>query len=127
MACGSMPISHQKKTFDKKFGKVPYNYSRKGELIQKIKAMRSLVKMCKDNNIKLIIAIPPNFRKITFGFKKRMEDMLNGYGIVWNYDESNPLYSNPDLFFDNAHLQKTGSIVYTAEFAHFLKQSKILH
>ncbi len=126
MPCGSMPISHQKKTFDKKFGTEPYNYSREDELIQKIKAMRSLVKMCKDNNIQLIIAIPPNFRKTTIGFKERMEDMLNGYGLVWTYDETKPEYSNPDYFFDNAHLQKTGSIVYTGEFAHYLKTSKML-
>lgn len=121
MPCGSMPISSQKKTFDKKFGKEAYKYSRDEELIQKINSIRSFIQLCKRNKIELIIAIPPNFRKITIGFKERMEDMLNGYGVVWAYDETRSEYSNPDYFFDNAHLQKTGSIIYTADLAEYLK------
>lgn len=124
MPCGSMPICHQKKTFDKKFGKEAYNYSRDQELIQKINSMRSFVALCKKNKIDLIIAIPPNFRKITIGFQERMEDMLNGYGVVWAYDQTKSDYSNPDYFFDNAHLQKTGSILYTAELAEYLKYKR---
>lgn len=123
MPCGSMPISHQKPTFDKKYGTTQYTYKRSGELIQKIKAFGAFVNLCKRNNIELIIAIPPNFRKVTAGFADRLQQLVGKGGTVWMYDESRPEYKNPDYFFDNAHLQKTGSIVYTAEFSNFLKHN----
>ena len=77
--------------------------------------------MCERNDIEFIVAIPPNFRKVTAGFAKRLKQLVGNSGTVWMYDEAKPEYSNSDYFFDNAHLQKTGSIVYTAEFASFLK------
>lgn len=121
MPCGSMPISHQKKTFDKKYGTTQYIYKREGELIQKVKALKAMVALCDKNQIEFIVAIPPNFRKVTAGFATRMKQLVGTAGTVWMYDETKPEYSNSDYFFDNAHLQKTGSIVYTAEFASFLK------
>lgn len=121
MPCGSMPISHQKKTFDKKYGTTIYNYSREDELIQKVKALRLFISYCKENDIQLIIAIPPNFRKVTRGFQKRMEQMLDGYGTVFMYDENKAEYQDSDYFFDNAHLQKTGSIIYTADLIQFYR------
>jgi hypothetical protein len=119
MPCGSMPIGHQKKTFDKIYGQKPYLYSQQGEMTQKIRAFRSFVALCKKYQVQLIVAIPPNFRKVSTGFEQRMQQMLNGYGVVWKYDEQNPLYSNPDYFFDNAHLRTNGSRVYTAELVRY--------
>lgn len=122
MACGSMPISHQKKTFNKQFGTEVYNYSRDEELIQKIKAMRAFISYCKDNSIQLIIAIPPNFRKVTNGFELRMKQMLDGYGSVFMYDQNKPEYNDSEYFFDNAHLQKTGSIIYTGDLIEYYRK-----
>lgn len=122
MPCGSMPISHQKKTFDKKYNTEIYNYTREDELIQKIKAFRAFKDHCKENNIQLIVAIPPNFRKVTVGFVPRLKQVMDGYGTVFMYDESKPEYSNPDYFFDNTHLQKVGSEIYTMELVHYFKQ-----
>lgn len=122
MPCGSMPISHQKKTFNKLYGSVAYEYSRKDELIQKITALRKFVAYCKENSIQLIIAIPPNFRKVTTGFELRMKQILDGYGSVFVYDEQKDEYSNADYFFDNAHLQKTGSIIYTADLINYYRK-----
>lgn len=122
MACGSMPISHQKPTFSKKYGDSTYAYTRNGELIQKIKAFRSFVAMCKHNSIELIIAIPPNFRNVSSGFPERMLQMLDGYGSVFVYDKSIPEYHNPDYFFDGAHLQTKGSYIYTANLIRYYKR-----
>lgn len=124
MPCGSMPIGHQKKTFDKIYGHEPYIYSKIGEMPQKTRAFRAFVKMCKDNKIQLIVALPPNFRKISTGFAERMKALTGGYAIVWKYDESNPAFSNPDNFFDNAHLQTSGSIIYTDELVKFYSKNK---
>ena len=122
MPCGSMPISHQKKTFDKKYNTEIYNYTREDELIQKIKAFRTFKDHCKDNNIQLIVAIPPNFRKVTVGFVPRLKQVMEGYGTVFMYDESRPEYSNSDFFFDNTHLQKVGSEIYTMELVHYYRE-----
>jgi len=51
-----------------------------------------------------------------------MEQMLDGYGTVWVYDQNKPEYSDPDFFFDNAHLQTIGSEVYTADFIEYYKK-----
>lgn len=122
MLCGSMPISHQKKNFDKLYKKVTYNYSRDAELIQKIRALRAFKDHCMKNNIELIVAIPPNFRVVTNGFSFRLNQVMDGYATIWMYDQKNPLYLNPDYFFDNAHLQTIGSYVYTNELVKFYRQ-----
>ena len=122
MPCGSMPISHQKKTFNKIFNKETYTYSSSGELIQKLRALRSFKNYCKKNNIELIVVIPPNFKFVTIGFADRLRTLTNGYARVWQYDQSNPVYSNPDYFFDNAHLQTNGSYVYSNELVKFYAQ-----
>lgn len=124
MSCGSMPISHQKKTFDKKFGKVPYNYDVKSELIQKINAFNDFINLCEKNDIQLIVALPPNFRVISNGFENRMKHFVRNKGVVWKYDQNKPDYSDPDNFFDNAHLQKKGAIIYTADLIAYLKASR---
>lgn len=122
MKCGSMPISHQKKTFNKQFRSKASKYSTQGELIQKVRAFRSFVDMCKENNIQLIIAIPPNFSAVSIGFPERMEQMVKGHGTVWMYDQNDPIYRNPEYFFDNAHLQTIGSEYYTAQFIEYYKE-----
>jgi hypothetical protein len=122
MPCGSMPISHQKKTFDKKYNTEIYNYTREDELIQKIKAFRAFKDHCKNSKIQLIVAIPPNFRKVTVGFVPRLKQVMDGYGTVFMYDENRPEYSNSDYFFDNTHLQKVGSEIYTMELVHYYKE-----
>lgn len=119
MPCGSMPISHQKKTFDKIYKKQPYSYSREQELVQKIRSFRAFKDLCKENRIQFIVAIPPNFRVVTSGFKERLLQLMDGYGELWMYDQTNPVYSNSDYFFDNAHLQTSGSYVYTNELVHY--------
>jgi hypothetical protein len=122
MPCGSMPISHQKKTFDKKYNTEIYTYSREDELIQKIKAFRQFKDHCKNNNIQLIVAIPPNFRKVTVGFIPRLEQVMDGYGTIFMYDENKPEYKNSDFFFDNTHLQTIGSEIYTGELVQYYRK-----
>lgn len=122
MPCGSMPISHQKKTFDKQYKTYDEAYSRQGELIQKVNALKAFRDMCKQYHIQLIVAFPPNFRNVTKGFDKRLEQLLEGYGTVWIYDQHNPIFKNSDYFFDNSHLQTNGSYVYTNELVQFYKK-----
>jgi len=126
MPCGSMPILNQKKTFDKIFNKDNFIYSPKGELVQKRNALASITNYCKTNNIELILALPPNFKFVTIGFADRLKTLTNGYATVWQYDQKNLVYSNPDYFFDNHHLRTNGSYVFTNELVKFYaKQHKL--
>jgi hypothetical protein len=99
-----------------------YVYKKEGEYIQKVRAFKLFVDYCKKNNIQLIIAIPPNFRKTTIGFPERMEELLEGYGTVKNFDSTKPEYTDSDYFFDDTHLQTNGSIVYTNEIIDYYKK-----
>ena len=101
-------------------------YSPKGELVQKRNALASITNYCKTNNIELILAIPPNFKFVTIGFADRLKTLTNGYATVWQYDQKNLVYSNPDYFFDNHHLRTNGSYVFTNELVKFYaKQQKL--
>lgn len=122
MPKGSMPIGHQKKTFDKHYGTQVYFYKKKGEYIQKVRAYKLFVDYCRKNKIQLIIAVPPNFRKTTIGFPERMKELLEGYGTVKVFDDTKSEYTNSDYFFDGAHLQTNGSIVYTNDIISYYKK-----
>ncbi len=122
MACGSMPISHQKRTFDKIYKFVSNSYSTEGELIQKLRAFDSFSELCANNKIQLIVAIPPNFKNVTNGFIKRLHQLLKGRGQVWTYNQQNPIYKDPNYFFDNSHLQTIGSYIYTNELVQYYKK-----
>lgn len=109
---GSMLIWKQKKTFNYTYKSEPNIYSKQGELLWKLKAFNGFVKLCKKNNIELIVAIPPNYRAATDGFKERMEEQLNGFGTVFEFDPTIKEYKDDNYFFDNSHLLK-GERIYS--------------
>jgi hypothetical protein len=122
LPCGSMPIFRQKATFDRKYNSNINTYSPVEELDHKLEAFNAFTDLCRKNDIRLIIAVPPNFRKVTTGFIPRLEQLLNGYGTVFMYDENKPEYTDPDYFFDKAHLNEEGAKIYTDELVQFHKQ-----
>lgn len=122
LPCGSMPIFRQKATFDRKYDPNIYTYSSEDELANKLEAFKAFKDLCRNNDIRLIIAIPPNFRKVTAGFSSRLEQLIDGYGTVFIYDENKPEYTNPDFFFDKAHLSEEGAKIYTDELVRYHDQ-----
>jgi hypothetical protein len=122
LPCGSMPIFRQKATFDREYNSNINTYSPVDELAYKLQAFNSFTDLCRKNDIRLIIAVPPNFRKVTTGFIPRLEQLLNGYGTVFIYDENKPEYTDPDYFFDKAHLNEEGAKIYTDELVQFHNQ-----
>jgi hypothetical protein len=122
LPCGSMPIFRQKATFDRKYNSNHYIYSSEGELDHKLEAFNGFIDLCRKNDIRLILAVPPNFRKVTTGFIPRLEQLLDGYGSVFMYDENKPEYTDPDYFFDSAHLSEEGAKIYTDELIRFHNQ-----
>lgn len=123
LPCGSMPIAHQKATFDRKYDTTSYTYCPKDEIPEKIAAFTAFRNLCKEHGIRLIIAIPPNFRKTTTGFAQRLGQLTDGYGTVFMYDETRPEYRDPEHFFDSTHLRTAGAEIYTGELIRFLNPS----
>jgi hypothetical protein len=122
LPCGSMPILQQRETFDRKYNPEVYTYSSEGELAYKLEAFNAFRDHCKKNDIRLVIAIPPNFRKVSTGFIARIEQLLNGYGTVFMYDDNRPEYANPDNFYDGAHLSAAGAKIYSDELVRYHDQ-----
>ena len=118
---GSMLIRDQKKVFNYVYKDKPHTYSKKGEFKWKLKAFNEIIALCKDNKIDLLIALPPNFRVAIDGFKERIEELLDGYGMVYEFDPTIKEYKDAQYFFDNSHLLKKGAHIFTAELAEILK------
>jgi hypothetical protein len=125
MPCGSMPIPHQKNTFDKQFGSKDHTYQRGSELSEKLEAFKQIVARCRDHKIQLIVVIPPNFKEVTHGFRDRLVELVGDAGSVWMYDESRPEYRDREFFFDHAHLRTSGAKIFTEEFIQHFKTTKV--
>ncbi len=115
LPCGSMLLDHQKPGLDFQYDDTPNSYSTDGELTPKVAAFDGFVSLCRENQLDLVVAITPNFRPATDGFKERLERQLNGYGTVFEFDSSVPEYRDHHYYYDYNHLQKNGAHLYTGE------------
>jgi len=119
LPCGSMPIDHQKDSFNKRFIEEAKTYHRGSEVPEKAAAFHEIVRRCRDLGIQLIIAIPPNFNITSEGFKERMEELVGDSGTVWMFDDSKAEYRDEKNFFDHAHLRTIGAAFFTTDFIEF--------
>lgn len=119
--CGSMPIMHQEKTFDKKYSHKTVYYNPKHDLPKKIKAFNLIQSYCAKNHIQLILVIPPNFRKPTIGLKEHLIELAKGNTKVWTFSLTNKAYLDAAIFSDNGHLRKKGAKIFTSDLTHFLQ------
>lgn len=126
MPCGSMPIPHQKNSFNKQFSSEKSIYDQSSELAEKIVALKQIVSRCRDHQIQLIVVIPPNFKETTRGFRERLEELVGDAGFVWMYDDSRPEYRNEQFFFDHAHLRTSGAKLFTDEFIDYYQTIAVL-
>jgi len=89
----------------------------------KIKYLRKFISKCKDNNILLFFTISPAYsiaRSDEYGVLKRIADE---YDIpVFDYHSPGLFHDHPEYFKDKAHLWDEGARLYSAIFAHDLKE-----
>ena len=124
---GSMPISWQSKKFKPVFS-TNYNvYKIKDEKQNKLNSFNNLIKICCDNNIKILLACAPNFGNPTIGFKERIQDVAGKNINLMSYDTTNSIYRNADYYFDLGHLKINGATIFTTEIIDFIKDKKILN
>ena len=122
--CGSMPISFQKENIILKYDTLNKSYLKKEELEYKVNAFKNFQKMCNNNGIKLYFVFSPNFKKHNPNFEKRIKELKNKNVGLFVYDLSNITYKDESYYYDDAHLQTKGSMIFTDEIVKFLNTQK---
>jgi hypothetical protein len=124
---GSMPISWQSERFDRRFNTKVSVYSKDKEEQSKVKSFDNFLTTCRNNNIELLLVCAPNFSNPTAGFRQRMMELAGSDNHIMQYDTANPVYTNPDYYYDASHLKLDGATIFTAEIATCIKQNKLLN
>lgn len=127
LADGSMPISFRSNKFKPSFSNKYKTYDPAIEDSNKVKSLTHFLGLCKENNIRVLMALAPNFGNPTQGFKQRMEGYANPFNSdVMIYDTTNTIYKNEQYYFDAGHLTKSGAVVFTGEIIDYVKENALL-
>ncbi|NEW78278.1 MAG: hypothetical protein GZ086_02395 [Gelidibacter sp.] len=118
---GSMPFIKKTSTIEMEFLEEVKGYTIKFELKEKLRAFKSIQKLCADNNIQLIFVFSPNYQKFNAAFEKRFQQLMLDENKIMVYDTLNPIYKNKDFYYDVSHLMKNGASIFTAEISTFIK------
>lgn len=113
--CGSMPISFQRKEREYTYENTTEKYDVSEESQRKVESFLKLQKLCTENKIKLYLVFPPNFRKHSNSFEKRMKQLANSDVSFLFYNPMNKVYQDKTYFYDEAHLRKNGAVIFTNE------------
>lgn len=122
---GSMPISWQSPRFNRNFATRAVIYNKEKESKEKLKSFNNFIRLCRENHIALLLACAPNFGDPTIGFTDRIKQLAGDIPVM-TYDSSNPVYKNPDYYFDLGHLKLNGATIFTSEISGYIKQNNLL-
>jgi len=135
-------LSFSKKTFKpndtvRKYGDMPYTFHRKNrsfiyqqtpnpynideESNEKLDAFLEFQAICVKNEIKLILAFPPNFRAHNLAFENRLKNLAHPKTKFFIYNRNNNLYRDKSYYYDESHLKVNGAEIFTRELAEFIK------
>jgi hypothetical protein len=86
-----------------------------------LKSFLKIVAMCREAGVELIVDLPPNYILLPDQGQpyelKAIEEWCRKYDIpLINHCQSPFFLSHPELFYDEMHLNRTGSEVYTKQF-----------
>jgi hypothetical protein len=124
MADGSMPINGQTKIFTKIYQDSSRVYNQKKEFKYKLNCFLDFITLCKKNNIKLVMVLPPNYFKPCDEFYNRIAFLAKNNAFVMKYDISK--YKSSDFFNDENHLQKKAAIHFSNDVFQFIKSNNVL-
>lgn len=121
ISCGSMPISFQSPKWKYNFNDKLRQYDQATEQVDKIKAFEKFVNLCSENGIQLIVVFSPNFRPYNDRLENRVRELVDSKVNFYLYDTLNSIYKDSFYYFDNSHLKKNGSEIFTNEIIDYLK------
>lgn len=123
---GSMPITFKDERFNEKYSDNVAYYKKENEVPLNVSSYLKFIQLCKENNIQLIVACPPNCYKPTIGFQERLKELANNNARFMVFDSTKPYTKDGTYYFDDVHLKKNGAIIFTNEMIDYIKASGIL-
>ncbi|MFA8451517.1 MAG: hypothetical protein ACEPOW_12570 [Bacteroidales bacterium] len=124
---GSMPIRFQSKGREWNFVK-NHVYNKEWESDERVKSFQNIQRICKEENIPLLIVSPPNFRDVNTLFQKRVKELcLPNVSQYWANPSIFDSVSDRKYFHDENHLVLRGSKIFTRKLSSFIRnESDIL-
>ncbi|MEO6669140.1 MAG: hypothetical protein ABIN36_06670 [Ferruginibacter sp.] len=123
---GSMPITFKDERFSGTYSDHISYYNKKDEVSLNVDSYLKFIRRCKDNNIELIIACPPNCYRSTIGFQERLKELAGNDARFMIFDSTKPYTKDGNYYFDDVHLKKNGAIIFTNEMIDYIKASGLL-
>lgn len=108
--------------FDKKI-KQNKKYKRELELSERLASFAAFQEICKSENIKLYVLVPPNFAVQNKEFVNRVNSLLIDKKTEL-FSENQQSFQDSSYFSDRSHLNKKGAIEYTNQ---IIKKLKVKH
>ena len=118
--CGSMPISWKPERSDFDYSPGERIYPIEKELPGKVLAFREIINICKSNNIKLVLVIPPVYKNPSVSFQNRIRQLGGENVCFYLYNRENLTYRVKDSYFDNTHLMRNAAVEFTSELSKLL-------
>ncbi len=125
LPCGSMPIRFRNK--EAIFGIRDTNivtYNKTLENSFYVDSYLHILKTCEKENIKVYLAIPPNYKPMNPTFIARLKELTPKNVKAHIYNQSEKRYCDSLYFYDLTHLRRNGAKLYTKELADFLFESE---
>jgi hypothetical protein len=119
LACGSMPISFQKNGWKPQFDK-PQKNKRSQINPALISSFMEIQRICRDENIRLIVVFPPNYYAFDAAYEKLVRANLMGKTEIYTY-QANGVYQDAKYYYDQSHLVTRGALIFSKEVADYLK------
>ncbi len=120
-ADGSMPIVFRSPKFNSPFNTTNKSYDVAGEDSAKIGSFKRFLDLCRRNNIKVLLALAPNYGLATAGFAERVQAVAGESATVMQYDSTQQAYRNARYFYDAGHLTREGAEIFTREITDFIR------
>jgi hypothetical protein len=113
---GFMPLNFQNKDFIFKFVDTTYiRYDQHNEMKSFLDAYIRIQRLCETNQIKLLVCIPPNYKRPSPSFYKRIKQLTKPQIPIITQDTNTKSYRDSTFYYDSSHLNYKGAIIYTNE------------
>ncbi len=123
---GPLPREDISLTYDTLTLKPFKKYMVQNENKKYVNKFLSIVKICQQNNIQLLLVSPPNYYITDDTFNNRILELIKPYKNAVLYVNRDTKYLDKKWFFDRFHLNTSGAVMYSKELAQFIVNQKLL-
>lgn len=117
---GSMPLKNKKNEEQLTFKNYKSVYLKTNESSEKLKAFKHIQGLCKDYDIELFYVFSPSLNSFNTSFFNRFMQEVQQRNRIILYDTLNPIYKNPEYFYDESHLNAKGAKIFTSELSNYI-------